>query len=119
MTRNTAATTPTFGMLGSAKHVKAAAMNRAHRVIAKKMPTHSTTMAKRSARTVFKNGRWRALTVNRAKLYDPKCHDLAAHFLSDHPEHNTPETIAALAREIQLTIEFELQVIGAMGVADV
>ena len=51
--------------------------------------------------------------MNKTKLYDPKCHDLAAHFLSDHPERNTPERIADLAYEIQLTIDFELTLMGA------
>ena len=37
--------------------------------------------------------------------FDTKCFDLAAHFLSDEPELNTPSNTHDLAAEIQATVE--------------
>lgn len=39
------------------------------------------------------------------KSYDQSCHDLAASFLSDEPDINTPENRHELAQDIQSAIE--------------
>lgn len=41
--------------------------------------------------------------------YDPACYDLAAAFLVDHPDKNTPENIDQLAALIQRTIEDDIE----------
>ena len=43
------------------------------------------------------------------KTYDPACYDLAAAFLSDHPEKNTEENCDKLAAHIQSEIESEIE----------
>jgi uncharacterized protein YaeQ len=37
--------------------------------------------------------------------FDPKCYDLAAHFLADHPSLNNEQIITELADFIQTAIE--------------
>ena len=44
-----------------------------------------------------------------AKTFDPRCFELAEHFLSDHPHLNTEAAKTTLACEIQDTIELEIQ----------
>jgi len=44
-----------------------------------------------------------------AKTFDPRCFELAEHFLSDHPHLNTEAAKTTLAAEIQDTIELEIQ----------
>jgi hypothetical protein len=44
-----------------------------------------------------------------AKTYDPACYDLAASFLSDHPEKNTEANRDQLAALIQRTIEDDIE----------
>ena len=41
----------------------------------------------------------------RRRTFDPKCYDLAVHFLADHPEKDTPNVRDYLASEIQQAIE--------------
>jgi hypothetical protein len=43
-----------------------------------------------------------------ASTYDPKCYDLAAHFLQDEPKLNTDAARVTLAAAIQQTVEDEL-----------
>ena len=43
-----------------------------------------------------------------AKTYDPKCYELAAHFLADEPAINTEAARITLARTIQESIEDEI-----------
>jgi hypothetical protein len=43
------------------------------------------------------------------KSYDPACYDLAAAFLSDHPDKNTEANRDQLAELIQRTIEQEIE----------
>ena len=39
------------------------------------------------------------------KSIDPKCYELAEHFLADHPDIDTELTREDLARELQATID--------------
>jgi hypothetical protein len=43
-----------------------------------------------------------------SKTFDPKCYDLAAVFLTDHPQVNTDAAKVTLARAIQECIEDEI-----------
>ena len=44
-----------------------------------------------------------------AKTFDPRCYELAEHFLSDHPHLNSEAARITLAQQIQQTIEDELE----------
>lgn len=44
-----------------------------------------------------------------ARTFDPKCFELAAAFLADHPDLNTEAARTTLAAEIQQTIEDEIR----------
>ena len=48
------------------------------------------------------------------KTYDPKCHELAASFLSDEPDLNTEAAKVTLASTIQQAIEDEIEFMRAM-----
>jgi hypothetical protein len=55
-----------------------------------------------------------AVASGRARTYDTKCHDLAAHFLSDEPDLNTEAAKATLAAAIQQAVEDEIEFMRAM-----
>lgn len=48
------------------------------------------------------------------KTFDPRCHDLATLFLSDHPALNTEAAKVTLASAIQQVIEDEIDFIQLM-----
>lgn len=43
------------------------------------------------------------------KTFDPKCYELAEHFLADEPKLNTEAARTTLAAEIQYCIECEIE----------
>lgn len=46
--------------------------------------------------------------------FDTKCHELAAHFLSDEPALNTEAARTTLAQTIQQAVEDEIEFMKAM-----
>lgn len=53
-----------------------------------------------------------------AKTFDPKCFELAEHFLADEPGLNTEAAKTTLAIEIQQAIEGEIEFMKMMLAAD-